>query len=177
MSSNSKLSSDQQNTQDDNVPLWRYVTKEVKSTKGGGNVVFQCNFCKQTYRGSYYRVKAHPLKIKGAGIASCTKVTNENLVEMQKVMEKAKQKVKQSNPKQVPLPTSSAEASNFGNSATSDTATGVRYHGLPTPSINPKRRKGAIRSIEKAFNMDAREVVDSEIARMFYIGGVILSLC
>ena len=126
MSSNSEPSNDQQNTQDDNAPLWRYVTKEAKLTKGGGNVAFQCNFYKQTYRGSYYRVKAHLLKIKGVGVASCTKVTNENLVEMRKVMEEAEQRVKQSNPKQVPLPTSSAKASNFENSATSDAAIGVR---------------------------------------------------
>ena len=95
-------------------------------TKGGGNVAFQCNFCKQTYEGSYYRVKAHLLKIKGAGITSCSKVTNKNLIEMRKVMEEAKQRVKQSNPKQVPILTSSVEASNFGNSSTSDTATSVR---------------------------------------------------
>ena len=145
--------------------------KRSEINKGGGNVAFQCNFCKQTYKESYYRVKAHLLKIKGAGVASCTKVTNENLVEMQKVVEEAEQREKQFNAKQVPLPTSSAEASNFENSATSDTATGVHYHGLPTPSIDPKRGKGAIGSIEKAFNMGAWEVVDSEIARMFYTRG------
>ena len=50
MSSNSEPSNDQQNTQDDNAPLWRYVIKEAKLTKGGGNVAFQCNFYKQTYR-------------------------------------------------------------------------------------------------------------------------------
>ena len=101
MSSNFESSSDQQNTQDDNSSLWRYVTKEGKLTKGGGNVILQCNICKQTYRGSYYKVKAHLLKIKGARVASCTKVTNENLVEMRKVMEEAEQRVKQSNSKQV----------------------------------------------------------------------------
>ena len=62
--------------------------------KGGGNVAFQCNFCKQIYKGSYYRVKAHLLKIKGVGVASCTKVTNENLVEMPRMMEEAEQRVK-----------------------------------------------------------------------------------
>ena len=66
--------------------------------------------------------------------------------------------MKQSNLKQVPLPTSSATTSNFENSSTSASA------------IDPKRRKGSIRSIEKAFNMGAREIVDSEIVRMFYTG-------
>ena len=58
--------------------------------KGGGNVAFQCNFCRQIYKGSYYRVKAHLFKIKGVGVVSCTKVTNENLVEMPRVVEEAK---------------------------------------------------------------------------------------
>ena len=111
MSSNSEPSSDQQNNQDDNAPLWRYVTREAKLGKGGGNVAFQCNFCRQIYKGSYYRVKAHLLKIKGAVVASCTKVTNENLVEMRRVVEEAEQRVKLSNIKQVPLPTSSAGTS------------------------------------------------------------------
>ena len=128
--------------------------------KGGGNVAFQCNFCRKIYKGSYYRVKAHLLKIKGAGIASCTKVMSENLVEMRRVVEEVEQRVKQSNLKQVPLLTSSVGTSNFENSSSSASA------------IDPKRRKGSIGSIEKTFNMGAREIVDSEIARMFYIGGL-----
>ena len=162
MSSNSEPSSDQQNNQDDNAPLWRFVTREAKLGKGGGNIAFQCNFCRQIYKGSYYRVKAHLLKIKGAGVASCTKVTNENLVEMRRVMEEAEQRVKQYNLKQVPLPTSSATKFNFENSSSSASVS----------AIDPKRRKGSIGSIEKAFNMGAREIADSEIARMFYTGGL-----
>ena len=167
MSSNSEPSSDQQNNQDDNAPLWRYERRKL--SKGGGNVAFQCNFCRQIYKGSYYRVKAHLLKIKGSPVASCTKVTNENLVEMRRVIEEAEQRVKQSNLKQVLLLTSSAATSNFENSSSSASA------------IDPRRRKGSIGSIEKAFNMVAREIVDSEIARMFYTGGggggVVFSLC
>ena len=56
------------------------------------------------------------MKIKGAEVASCTKVTNENLVEMRRVMEEAEQRVKQSNLMQVPLPPSSTTTSNFENS-------------------------------------------------------------
>ena len=71
------------------------------------------------------------------------------------MMEEAEQRVKQSNLKQVPLPASSVATSNFENSSTSASA------------IDPKRRKGSIGSIEKTFNMGAREIVDSEITRMF----------
>ena len=102
------------------------------------------------------------MKIKGARVASCTKVTNENLVEMRRVVEEAEQRVKQSNLKQVPLPTSSTGMSNFENSSSSASAI----------AIDPKRRKGSIGSIEKAFNMGARETVDNEIDRMFYTRGL-----
>ena len=98
------------------------------------------------------------------GVASCNKVTNENLVEMQRVMDEVEQKVKQSNLKQVPLPTSSTATSNFDNFSTSASA------------IDPKRRKGSIGAIEKAFNMGAHEIVDGEIVRMFYTRGCLSTL-
>ena len=104
------------------------------------------------------------MKIKGARVASCTKVTNENLVEIRRVMEEAEQRVKQSNLKQVPLPISSAATSNFENFSSSASAS--------ASAIDPKRSKGSIGSIEKAFNMGAHEIVDNEIARMFYTGGL-----
>ena len=87
------------------------------------------------------------MKIKGVGVASCTKLMNENFVEMRRVMEEAEQMMKQSNLKQVPLPVSSTTTSNFENSFTSISA------------IDPKRRKGSIGSIEKTFNMGACEIV------------------
>ena len=89
---------------------------------------------------------------------------NENLVEMQRVMDEVEQRVKQFNLKQVPLPTSSTATSNFENFSTSASA------------IDPKRRKGSIGAIEKSFNMGACEIVDSEIARMFYTGGCLFTL-
>ena len=51
--------------QDDNAqqpPLWRYVSKMEKMGEGGGNTKFQCNYCQNVYRGSYFRVKAHSFK-------------------------------------------------------------------------------------------------------------------
>ena len=76
------------------------------------------------------------------------------------MMEEAEQRVKQFNLKQVLLPTLSAATSNFENFSSSASA------------IDPKKRKGFIGSIEKAFNMGACEIVDSEIGRMFYTGGL-----
>ena len=53
------------------------------------------------------------------------------------MMEESEQKVKQSNLKQVPLPTSSIATSNFENSSSSASA------------IDPKRRKGLLDQLRR----------------------------
>ena len=72
---------------DDNAPLWRYVTKVEKIGEEGGNTKFQCNYCQTIFSGSYFRVKAHLLKNSGHGIKVCSKVTPQHLSEMQRVVE------------------------------------------------------------------------------------------
>ncbi|KAK8349585.1 hypothetical protein V6Z12_A06G152200 [Gossypium hirsutum] len=112
-----------------NTPLWRYVTKLPKTVEGGGNVSFVCNFCNAIFKGSYYRVKAHLLKLNRKGIRVCPKLTLQHLVEMQKIIEDAKLKLQ---PKIVPLsPSSQTLASSFGPNTTS-----LQGHGLDS-----KRRK------------------------------------
>ncbi|KAH1106675.1 hypothetical protein J1N35_010443 [Gossypium stocksii] len=146
-------------SQDDisNTPLWRYVTKLPKTVEGGGNVSFVCNFCNATFKGSYSRVKAHLLKLSGQGIQVCPRGTLQHLAEMQKIVEDEKLKLQ---PKIVPLPPSSQTlASSFGPNTTS----------LQGHSLGSKRRKGPL---EQSFNLAARENLDSEIARMFYSGGL-----
>ena len=81
------------------------------------------------------------MKIKGVGVASCTKVTNENLVEMRRMMEKAEQRVKQYNLKQVPLPTSSTATSNFENSSSSAS--------VSASAIDPKRERGLLDQLRR----------------------------
>ncbi|KAL6125924.1 hypothetical protein ACLB2K_073975 [Fragaria x ananassa] len=79
------------------APLWKYVTKEavidVDGTVkiGGENVPFMYNFCKKNFKGSHSRVKAHMLKIPREWIKACTKVTAENMVEMQQLLESREQ--------------------------------------------------------------------------------------
>ena len=51
-----------QQAQEKKYPLWRYVTmKEGLGEKlgGGGNVSWTCNFCKNKFKRTYYRVKGH----------------------------------------------------------------------------------------------------------------------
>ncbi|KAK1588601.1 hypothetical protein Q3G72_024952 [Acer saccharum] len=94
---------------------------------------------------------------KGCGIASCSKVTNANLLEMQRVVEEAELKVKQSLSWPVPLP------SNVGSSsASASTVFGS----------DPKKRKRVSAVIEKAFNICAREQLGGETTRMFYTSGL-----
>jgi hypothetical protein len=56
---------------DGNAPLWTYVTKIEKSSGGGGNMSFKCNYCQEIYKGSYSRVKAHLLRIANVRIKGC----------------------------------------------------------------------------------------------------------
>ncbi|KAL4562321.1 hypothetical protein LXL04_034521 [Taraxacum kok-saghyz] len=46
-------------TAGDQPPLWGYVTKLEKLSGTGGGWSFKCNFCSETQKGSYYRVRAH----------------------------------------------------------------------------------------------------------------------
>ena len=51
-----------QQAQEKKYPLWMYVTrKEGPGAKlgGGGNVSWTCNFCKNEFKSTYYRVKGH----------------------------------------------------------------------------------------------------------------------
>ena len=96
MGSTSGSGSGTPTNQDDNdqPPLWRYVSKIEKMGEGGGNTKFQCNYCQNVCKGSYFQVKTHLLKISVHGIKVCPKVTPQHLVEMQKVVKKAENRVK-----------------------------------------------------------------------------------
>jgi hypothetical protein len=52
-------------TQDDNKPLWRYVTVIQNNDVAGGNKLWKCNFCQREVTSSYSRVRYHLLKIPG----------------------------------------------------------------------------------------------------------------
>ncbi|GKC45161.1 hypothetical protein Tco_1062883 [Tanacetum coccineum] len=55
-------------TDTDQPPLWEYVTKLEKQGAAGGAWNFKCNLCSETRQGSYSRVRAHLLGIKGTDI-------------------------------------------------------------------------------------------------------------
>ncbi|KAK0603463.1 hypothetical protein LWI29_005220 [Acer saccharum] len=86
------------------------------------------------------------------------------LLELQKVVEEAELRVKQSLPREVSLPTT------IGSSSGSIS----NYFQLDLPSSKTKKRKGKNGPIKKAFNIGAREQLDGEIARMFYTAGLLV---
>ncbi|KAI9156180.1 hypothetical protein LWI28_001806 [Acer negundo] len=87
---------------------------------------------------------------------------------MQMVMEEAELRVKKSLPMEVHLPNTSSHNKTIGSSNSG------AYYGLDSGlgSLDPKKRKGLCEPLEKAFNIGAREQLDGEIARMFYMGGL-----
>ncbi|XP_058226638.1 sister chromatid cohesion protein PDS5 homolog C isoform X2 [Rhododendron vialii] len=66
-------------------PLWNYVTIVEKKSDGGGNVTWQCNFCKVIKRGSYTRVRGHLLNSPSAGVRPCEKVTSKDVATMRRL--------------------------------------------------------------------------------------------
>ena len=138
---------------DDTKPLWTYVTK-IKSVGGGGNYEIKCNICDFTFNGSYTRVRAHLLKMTGKGVRVCQKVTVAKLIDLKKIDNEATLRVERSKTKSVSLPPVSTQHQMDTN----------------TLGVDPKKRKTS--SVENAFNLQARETLDHEIARMFYSSGL-----
>ncbi|GKD51872.1 hAT dimerization domain, ribonuclease H-like domain protein, partial [Tanacetum coccineum] len=138
-----------QETQDQ-PPLWEYVTKLEKQGKGGGVWKFTCNRCSETRQGSYSRVRAHLLGIKGTGIATCKSTTAGDRQKMKQLEDAYEKKKAESNAKEVALPCEG----------------GVGF----------KKRKGSSTPIERAFGVEIRDQLDQEIARMFYTEGLPFNL-
>ncbi|KAM1996356.1 hypothetical protein ACFX15_029309 [Malus domestica] len=95
----------------------------------------------------------------GNGVAPCSKVTDENLAEMKKLIRECEYKLKSSAPKNVSLPN-----------------TGSFCYDQPEVNLDPKKRKGTSGPLIKAFNKEARDQCDAEVARMFYTGGLSFNL-
>ncbi|KAG5010005.1 hypothetical protein JHK87_018520 [Glycine soja] len=133
--------------------LWTYVTK-IKSVGGGGNYEIKCNIYDFTFNGSYTRVRAHLLKMTEKGVRVCQKVTIVKLIDLKKIDNKATLRVEKSKTKYVSLPPVSTQHQMDTN----------------TLGVDPKKRKTS--TVENAFNLQARETFDHEIARMFYSSGL-----
>ncbi|CAN6931717.1 BnaC06g06510D [Brassica napus] len=119
-------------------PLWNYVTKLEKLGATGGTWRFKCSFCDEIRQGSYSRVKAHLLALKGQGISICRRPTMSDKLEMQKLENEFELKKSESGRRAVPLPCESLS----------------------------KKRKSCISPIVASFGIQARDQLDQEIARI-----------
>ncbi|KAL5170366.1 hypothetical protein HKD37_11G032083 [Glycine soja] len=136
---------------EDTKPLWNYVSK-IKGLSGGcGNFEVRCNFCEIVFNGSYTRVRTHLLKITKKGVRSCQKITPSNPTELTKMDNETTLRIERSKKKHVSLPPMSNQE---------------------TTNVDPKK----IKTLEGFFNMQARETLDYEIARMFYSSGLAFHL-
>uniref|UniRef100_A0A0R0KK58 DUF659 domain-containing protein n=1 Tax=Glycine max TaxID=3847 RepID=A0A0R0KK58_SOYBN len=86
--------------------------------------------------------RAHLLKMTGKGVRVCQKVTIAKLIDLKKIDNKATLRVEKSKTKSVSLPLVSTQ------------------HQMDTNTL------------ENAFNLQARQILDQEIARMFYSFGM-----
>jgi hypothetical protein len=141
----------------DNAPLWKYVTKMDKVGDGGRNKSFTYNYCFCALKGSYSRVKEHLLKILNLGIKACPKVSYEHMAEMQKMSNLAEQRKK---PNLVSLLPHSSSTPKEGSTSISEAI------------LLMKRKVPGNSPLEKAFNKQSREKLDSFIAKTFYSGGI-----
>ncbi|XP_038999122.1 uncharacterized protein LOC120124534 [Hibiscus syriacus] len=144
-------------SQNENLsPLWNYVTKIEKRETVGGTWNFRCNICGETRNGSYTRIKAHLLQIRGEGVAICKKVTRNQKLEMVRLVEEWENRKKQEVTREVSLPSQSSAGIEIDSSS--------------------KKRKPSLSPLARAFDMNTRVQLDEEIARMFYTGGLPFNL-
>lgn len=127
----------------------------------GGNLELQCNLCNHLFKGSYIRVKAHFLKIPSKGVCYCKKMTYKDHEKYQRETDEAELRAKNAQPKLVPLPP--------------PTTTSKRRRGA-NEVVGGSAKKGNKSPLESAFNMNVRDQLHNEIARMFYSGGLPFNL-
>lgn len=98
-----------QQTHVNSDPLRKHVTKLANTKHKGGNFRIRCNICNNEFTGSYSRVKAHLLRIKGKGVAICAKVSPELFTQLQRELAEAEEKKR---PVEILVPPSSHIQSN-----------------------------------------------------------------
>jgi hypothetical protein len=71
--------------QEKKYPLWKYVTRKKglgERVVGGENVIWTSNYCKNEFKGTYYRVKGHLLGLpRGLGACKAVNVTQQKEME------------------------------------------------------------------------------------------------
>ncbi|XP_074342653.1 uncharacterized protein LOC141680284 [Apium graveolens] len=136
------------------------MTKTAKSGGRSRNAKIKCNFCNFKFTGSYSRVKAHLMRIKGL-VQICAKITPQIFCELQRELAEKEERRK---PIDISLPPSSQ--TQLCSSAWGGGANKLQMDGLKRKAIESNN------PIQKAYNMDLRAQLDSEIARALYSRGL-----
>ena len=128
-----------QKTKQDQIPLWKYVTRPGAG-KGGGTTKFHCPHCNNNYTGSYTCARKHLCGKrpwdgdKQIGIKTCVGVSVAERAKYIREEEEAQYKYKKSKGFFEPSSQSHAErtpsASSHGNG----------YGGTGSPNISSRRR-------------------------------------
>jgi hypothetical protein len=75
-----------QQAQESKYPLWKYVKRHQgpgSKLKGKGNILWTCNFCKNQFTSTYFRVKGHLLATP-CGIGPCQRVSASKRRELER---------------------------------------------------------------------------------------------
>lgn len=105
------------------------------------------------------------------GIAICQKATTADVIEMSKLDDIAASKRDSVKTKDVPLPRSGSDSNQFGSFPV--TVNETQPSSFRLEGYDPKKkRKVDDGPLVKAYNAKAREILDGEIARMFYFAGL-----
>ena len=132
-----------------------------------------CNECKNEFKGSYTRVKAHLLGLKGNGVRLCSGPPKENgtnggglskakVAKYQREQNEADAKANETNPtSQLKHPTRLGVFSSKPP---------LHSHGL----VGSKRSN--LGPLERSFNNDAREIANAAIGQCIYANGLPFNL-
>ncbi|KAL9227765.1 hypothetical protein vseg_003416 [Gypsophila vaccaria] len=135
------------------TPLWRHVEVIGGNDDGGGNRAWVCNYCGHGWSASYSRVRGHLLALKNVGIAPCSKITPEILDQLKR----------EENIAQLTAMKKKEAAKQRAN-----------YMTLPESSdlVKPRKKRGIASPLERAFNLQERDELDKEFARMMYSAAI-----
>lgn len=138
----------------DNVePLWRHVdVLEESGSLDEDNVRFLCDYCNRVFHGDYSAVEAHLLASSPSGIEACKGLTDTIRTQLENEYAAA------IDSDDVPLTHSATSSYSSGRSVTGKAI------------VLPKKRKKNT-DMHEDLHAKLRDLLDAEIARMFYSAG------
>jgi hypothetical protein len=147
-----------QQAQEAKYPLWKYVTRHQgpgAKLKGGGNILWTCNFCKSQFTSTYFRVKGHLLGTP-CGLGPCQGVSASKRKELERVANVGEEIVaatsrKTKNEDRLPFLRKRSSKHPFGGGSAAT------------------RKRPAMGPMDKIFQQERRDELDLTIGFFFYL--------